>query len=54
MRDGMILKHELARQRGIGVERHRSGLIEFLVATSSCRTLFIIVRNWEAVISKKV
>jgi hypothetical protein len=32
MPDGVILKHELAREWRIGVERHRSGLIEILVA----------------------
>src|SRR5438105_1293952 len=34
----VILKHELTREWGIGVERHRSGLIEFLVAErTDCR-----------------
>lgn len=38
MPHGVILKYELARERRIGVERHRRGLIEFLVAQSSdCR-----------------
>jgi hypothetical protein len=30
--DGVILEEELARERGIGVERHRRGLIELVVA----------------------
>src|SRR5450830_773114 len=34
MPDGVILKHELAGEWGIGVERHRRGLIELLVAES--------------------
>jgi len=32
MPDGMILEHELSREGRIEVERHRSGLIELLVA----------------------
>jgi hypothetical protein len=32
MPNGVILEQELAREWGIGVERHRSGLIELLVA----------------------
>ena len=34
MPHGVILQHELAREWGIGVERHSSGLIELLVAES--------------------
>ena len=37
MPDGVILKYELARQWGVGVERHRSGPIEILVAQYSDR-----------------
>src|SRR5262249_3512213 len=37
MPDGVILKHELACHWGVGVERHRSGLIEILVAQYSDR-----------------
>ena len=31
MPDGVILQHELAGERSIGVERHRRGLIELSV-----------------------
>ena len=34
MPDGVILEHELAPGRGVGVERHRSGPIGLLVAES--------------------
>src|SRR6266446_4033654 len=34
MPDGVSLNKELAREWGIGVERHRSGVIELLVAYS--------------------
>ena len=37
MADGVILQHELARQRRIGVERHRRRAIELLVAERADR-----------------
>ena len=44
MPDGVILEYELAREWGIGVERHRSGPIELFVTQSpdccrGCRTV---------------
>ena len=37
MADGVVLEKELARERSVGVERHRSGSIELLVAERANR-----------------
>ena len=37
MPDGVVLEHELARQRGIGIERHRRCLHELFVAERADR-----------------